>query len=87
MENKEVYYVVVAIQEFDNQVDYSVSEDLFKSREEAMEYIEEEIGGLLRYNKMYGVSAKPGEDGMSISSEDGDYWRYIIKKIDISNPD
>lgn len=87
MENKEIYYVVVEIYEFYNQVDYSVSENLFKSREQAMEYIEAEIEGVQHYNKMFGVSSKPGDDGMSIANGDGDYWRYIIKKIDINNPD
>lgn len=87
MENKELYYVVVEIYEFDNQVDYSVSENLFKSREQAMEYIEAEIEGVQDYNRMFGATSKPGDDGMSIANGDGDYWRYIIKKIDISNPD
>lgn len=87
MENKEIYYVVVEIYEFYNQVDYSVSENLFKSREHAMEYIKTEIDGVRHYNRKFGASTKTGDDGMSIGNGDGDYWRYIIKKIDINNPD
>lgn len=89
MENNDnTAYIVAEVHSFDTALDYTVYDTVFDTREEAREYLDvlmEDICAFIKdaYSDKYTVS----EDGTSVSTPDGDTWRYLIKKLNFSESD
>lgn len=89
MENNEsIAYIVAEVHSFDKVLNYTVYDTVFNTREEAREYLDvlmEDICAFIKdaYSDKYTVS----EDGTSVSTQYGDTWRYLIKKLNFSESD
>lgn len=89
MENNEsIAYIVAEVHSFDTALDYTVYDTVFDTREEARAYLDvlmKDICAFIKdaYSDKYTVS----KDGTSVSTPDGDTWRYLIKKLNFSESD
>ena len=89
MENNEsIAYIVAEVHSFDTALDYTVYDTVFDTREEARAYLDvlmEDICAFIKdaYSDKYTVS----KDGTSVSTPDGDTWRYLLKKLNFSESD
>lgn len=89
MENNDsIAYIVAEVHSFDKALDYTVYDTVFDTREEAREWVDALMAvacSIIKdaYSDKYTVS----KDGTSVSTPDGDTWRYLIKKINFSESD